>query len=156
MSYYVRAFCTSGDPPPLRTILDWVRSEGVSLDLDTENVTPDVDSSDWKEAELRYKPGNQPIVVDVTRSRDELLSEEIDEFLEFLEDTPDSTAKSKVLKHLRETDAIVAVQLLGDVDDEGHAAASTFLNFFVVNCGGLIQADAEGFYDGDEVIVELE
>jgi hypothetical protein len=83
-------------------------------------------------------------------------SGEIEEFLEFLEDAPDSTAKEKVLQHLRETKAIVATQLLGDVDDDDYAAAGTFLNFFVEHCGGMIQADAEGFYEGDELIVELE
>lgn len=156
MGYYVRAFCTSGDLPPLRTILESAKQQGMSVELETEHVAPDLDSPDWREAELRYKPGNQPIPVDVIRSRDELLSDEIEEFVEFLEDAPDSAAKDKVLQHLRETKAIVATQLLGDVDDDGYAAAGTFLNYFVEHCGGMIQADAEGFYEGDELIVELE
>jgi hypothetical protein len=156
MGYYVRAFCTSSNLPPLRTIFDWAKSEGVSLELDTEHVAADLDSPHWREAELRYKPGNQPIPVDVTRSTDELLSDEIEEFVEFLEDVPDSAAKEEVLQQLRGTKAIVATQLLGDVDDDSYAAAGTFLNFFVEHCGGMIQADAEGFYEGDELIVELE
>jgi hypothetical protein len=95
MGYYVRAFCTSSDLPQLRTILDWAKSEGVSLELDAEHVAADLDSSHWREAELRYKPGNQPIPVDVIRSADELLSDEIEEFVEFLEDVPDSEAKGR-------------------------------------------------------------
>jgi hypothetical protein len=156
MGYYVRAFCTSPELPPLRTVLEWVKSGGVSLELGTENVAVNLDSPDWREAELRYKVGNQSIVVDVTRSSDELLSDEIEEFVEFLEDVPESVEKQKVVKQLRQTKAIVATQLLGDVDDDGYTAAGTFISFFVEHCGGMIQADGEGFYDGDDVIVALE
>jgi hypothetical protein len=156
MGYYVRAFCTSSELPPIRTVFEWAKSEGVSLELDTEHTTADLDSPDWREIELRYKPGNQPIPVDVTRPVMNSFSDEIDEFVEFLDDVPDSAAKEKVLRQLRQTKAIVATQLLGDIDDDGYTAAGTFLNFFVGHCGGMIQADAEGFYEGDEVIVKLE
>jgi hypothetical protein len=156
MGYYVRAFCSSDEIPSLRAILDWANAAGVPLELDVDHVSPDLDAANWREAEIRYKPAKQPIQVNVTRSGDELLSEEVGEFVEFLEDVPESPARRKVLHHLKKTKAIVAAQLLGDVDDDGHLAAGTFLDFFTEHCGGKIQADAEGFYEGDELIVELE
>jgi hypothetical protein len=84
------------------------------------------------------------------------MQEELEEFVEFLEDLADSPEKQKVLDHLEQSKAVVAVQLLGDVDEAGYTAAGTFLTYFVDHVGGLIQADGEGFYDGDRLVVELE
>ena len=61
-----------------------------------------------------------------------------------------------MLDHLQQSKAVVAAQLLGDIDDDAYTAAGTFLAYFVEHCGGLIQADGEGFYEGDRLIVELE
>jgi hypothetical protein len=51
---------------------------------------------------------------------------------------------------------VTAIQLGNDVDDDGYEAAGAVLSFYVEACGGLIQADGEGFYDGEHVIVQLE
>jgi hypothetical protein len=45
--------------------------------------------------------------------------------------------------------------LLDDIDDDGYNAVATFLRYFVEYCGAMIQADGEGFYEGDRVLVEL-
>lgn len=51
----------------------------------------------------------------------------------------------------------VAAQLAtSDIDDDGYNALGYMLRYFVEHNGGMIQADGEGFYDGDEVIVALE
>ena len=117
-----------------------------------------LDDASWSEAEVVYKAGKQPLLVDVSRasSGDELLSDEVEEFVEFLEDVDDSPGKQKVLAHLADSRAVVGLQLLGDVDDDGYNAAGTFLCFFVEHCGAMIQGDGEGFYEGDRVILELE
>jgi hypothetical protein len=84
MSYYGRAFCTADDRLPLRTILDWAKPEGVSLEPAMEHLAADLDSPHRREAELRYKRGSWPISVELTRRGDELLSDEIGEFVEFV------------------------------------------------------------------------
>ncbi len=43
-----------------------------------------------------------------------------------------------------------------DIDDDGYDALGNLLAYFVENNGGMIQADGEGFYEGDRLIVELE
>src|ERR687888_98337 len=107
MGYYLRASCTSEDLPPLGRVLEWAAAQGVSLAL--EGLSPGLlDSAGWREAELRYKPGRQPLVVDVSRA-----------------------------------------------GDDGYDAVGVFLGFFVEHCGGMVQADAEGFYEGGQLIVEL-
>jgi hypothetical protein len=156
VGYHLRAFCTSEELPPLRPILEWAASQGVGLRL---AGGPEVlDDAGWREAELDYKPGKEPLVVDVSRasSGDELLAEEVEEFVEFLEDVDDSAEKGKVLAHLQASRAVVGAQLLGDIDDDGYNAVGVFLGFFVEHCGAMIQADGEGFYEGDRLLVELD
>lgn len=150
MGYYLRAFCTSADIPPLRTIFDWAEKQGVRL----EAPETDVDATGWEQAEVIYQPERSPIVAETNTG--ELLHEEVEEFVDFLEDVDDSPEKQKVLDHLEQSKAVVAAQLLGDIDDDGYTAAGEFLTYFVEHCGGLIQADGEGFYEGDKLIVEVE
>lgn len=150
MAYYLRAFCTSNDIPPLRTVLDWAASQGVRLDA----PKADLDTRTWEQAEVLYKPDRSPIVAEA--NADDLASEEAREFIESLDDVDESPEKQKVLGHLRQTRAIVAVQLRGDIDDDGYTAAGTFLTYFVEHCAALIQADGEGFYERERLIVELD
>jgi hypothetical protein len=149
MGYYLRVFCMSPEIPSLRAVFEWAEVRDVRLDA----PSADVDAPSWRQAEVVYKTGRQPFVAET--DADQLLREEVEEFVEFLEDVDDSSEKQKVLDHLEQSKAVVSTQLLGDVDDDGYAAAGTFLTFFVEHCGGLIQADGEGFYDGNRLIVEL-
>jgi len=50
----------------------------------------------------------------------------------------------------------VAQLATSDIDDDGYNALGNVLSYFVENAGGMIQADGEGFYDGDRVTVALE
>jgi hypothetical protein len=160
MAYYVRAFCKSAEPvPPLARILQWVRGRGPTLSLDPRSGRPNLEAEDWNQAELIYKEGKLPLIVEVSRANqpgEALLHEEIGEFEEFLEDVPESENKRKVLEHLAATRYIVAVQLpASDIDQDGYAANGWFMAYFAENCKGMIQADGEGFYEGNELIVEL-
>jgi hypothetical protein len=150
MGYYLRAFCTSDNIPPLRTVLDWADTQGVRL----EARAADLATPNWEQAELLYKPDKSPIIAEANAG--DLLREEVDEFVEFLEDVDESPEKKKVLEHLEQSKAVVAAQLIGNIDDDGYTAVGTFLTYFVDHCGGLIQADGEGFYEGDKLIVEVE
>lgn len=131
-------------------MFEWADGRGVHL----EAPSADLDAPGWEQAEIVYKSDRQPFVAELNTG--ELLREELEEFFEFLEDVADSPEKQKVLDHLEQSKAVVAAQLLGDVDDDGYTAAGTFLTYFVEHAGGLIQADGEGFYEGDRLIVEVE
>jgi hypothetical protein len=150
MGYYLRVFCTSEKLPALRDVFGWSASEGIEL----QAPSADLDARDWDQAEIIYKADKQPFVAE--RNTDELLREEVEEFIEFLEDVDDSPERDRVINHLRQSRAVVATQLLGDIDDDGYTAVGTFLSFFADHAGGLIQADGEGFYEGDRLIVELQ
>jgi hypothetical protein len=84
------------------------------------------------------------------------MKEEIGEFLEFIGRPGLSFKKRKVIEHLKKTRYIIACQLpTSDIDDDGYDANGDFLTYFVENCGGIIQADGEGFYEGSKLIVKL-
>jgi hypothetical protein len=153
MGYYLRAFCTSAELPPLGRVLAWTAAQGVSLALESSSPGA-LDSAGWRMAELGYKPGKRPLVVDASRAGIDV-SEEVEEFIELLGEVEESAKKRKVLALLRASRAVVAAQLLSDIDDDGYDAVGVFLGFFVEHCGGMIYADAEGFYEGDRLIVEL-
>ncbi|MBW3623203.1 MAG: hypothetical protein KY468_07305 [Armatimonadetes bacterium] len=157
MGYYVRVFCTGSEIPPLNAVLEWCAKEGVELKPDEHSGDVDLTSPGWYAIGLLYKEENSPLVVDLNRGVgivDCLFQAEINEFLESLEEAEDSSGRSKVLSHLKSSKYIVAVQLLNDIDDDGFHALDTFTRYFVEKCGGMVQADGEGFYDGDRLILE--
>jgi hypothetical protein len=156
VGYYLRAFCTSEDLPPLGRVFAWATARGVSLELEHEPDPGELDSAGWRTAEVRYQRGKWPLVVDVSRAADHGPPfEDVEEFVELLGEVDESADKRRVLAHLRASRAVVTVQLFSDVDDDGYDAVGAFLGFFVEQCGGMIQADFEGFYEGDRLIVEL-
>lgn len=164
MGYYVRAFCSASVPPPLAAVLDALAERGVHLAADA--VPPeDLRASDWEEVTLGFGPKKRPFVVTCDREASAghthtLMREEVQQFIEFLQDAPASPARKRVVDHLRATRFIIACRLPGaapaDDDEGGCAAGRAFLSYFVAHCGGLVQADGEGFYEGDRVVLAVE
>lgn len=159
VSYYVRAFCTHGDPPPLGPVLAYSAERGASLTLDPEISNPDVDDGDWEQVGVVYKENKASILFEVNRDEgdESLMREEIVEFIELLEDAPKGWNRRRVEKHLRKTRFIVSARLpVFDIDDDGYAALGHVLTYLVENNGAMTQADGEGFYEGGKVILVLD
>ncbi|WP_254507740.1 hypothetical protein [Anatilimnocola floriformis] len=150
MGYYVRAFCKASQLPSPAVLTEWLAGRAPEVHLDVEDPA----ASDWSHLELVYHPDRQPIVVEL--SGDEMVSDEVEEFIELIGKPGKSAHKRHVLDHLAQTKMVVACQLLGDIDDAGYEANYQFLSYFVEHCDALIQADGEGFYDGDKVIVRID
>lgn len=152
MSYYLRAFCTSAELPSPSEVLAWVGSQGIQVEVED---LPD----DWNcdDIPITYKPDKQPFLLElnVRSGQDSLCEEEIEEFIELLDDVEDSKKRKRVLEHLQATEFVAACQLLtSDLDDDGYDAAGTVMHYFVEHCGGMVQADGEGFYDGENLLIE--
>ena len=161
MGYFVRAFCTTGEAPAISRVLDFATKLGSTVRLDPDVTALDLADPTWDQVGVLYKDGKLPILVEVDRdgsgdNDDSLLKEEIEEFLEFVAEAPDNASRRKVEAHLRATKFIVAAQLAtSDIDDDGYNALGNLLGYFVERNGGLIQADGEGFYEGETLIVAL-
>ena len=175
MGYYFRAFCTSATVPELSLIQTWLRDRDSAAILDDPNHAVEIavsnadlqpilnlETSDWEQVAIFYRNGKLPILVTCDRNNDDednLLREEIEEFIESIESTKDSAGKTLVLEHLRATQFVIACQIpTSNIENNGHDANDDFLSFFVEHCGGMIQADGEGFYDssGSNLLVPLE
>jgi hypothetical protein len=157
MGYYVRAFCASETVPTPRTLLEYTKKKGFSLGLEAVGI--DMDNDNWEQLVWVYKDGKLPILMECNRntSEDCLFREEIDEFLDFIGKPGISLKKRRVIGHLKESKYIIACQLpTSDIDDDGHDATGTLLTYFVVNHSAIIQADGEGFYEGNKVVVAIE
>jgi hypothetical protein len=162
LGYFVRAFCTAGEAPAIARVLDFATKHGSTVRLDPDVNAPDVADASWDQVGVLYKDGKLPILLEVDRgdsgdSDDSLLKDEIDEFLEFVAEAPDNANRKKVEAHLRATKFVVGAQLAtSDIDDDGYNALGNLPGYFVEHNGGLIQADGEGFYEGETLIVAVE
>ncbi|MHC4867255.1 MAG: hypothetical protein ACYTEX_24535 [Planctomycetota bacterium] len=157
MGYFVRVFCRTEKVPTIGEVLNWVRARNIVLAASVGAKGVDVHSNKWERIELKYKEGNNPIVVEISEDtglQDCLFRKEIEEFIEMLAHVSPSLATRKVTKHLQKSKFIVANQLLSDIDEEGYMANDALLAYFVKYCQGMIQADGEGFYKGTKLIVE--
>src|SRR2546427_5767619 len=111
MGYYVRAFCTSPKVPELAAIQRWLRERGSTAVLDEPTHAVEVarsaapstpilalDTSEWEQVGVAYKPGRLPILAECSRddgTSESLLRQEVDEFIELIGDaTPDGDRKS--------------------------------------------------------------
>lgn len=65
------------------------------------------------------------------------------------------TAKAQVTAHLGQTQFVICCQLLGDITEQGFEANDALFEFFVQKYGGMIQADGEGFYGAEGLLVDL-
>jgi hypothetical protein len=68
VGYYLRAFCTSEDLPPLGRVFEWAAAQRVLFALENAPDPDELDSARWRWAELRYEHGKRPLVVDVSRA----------------------------------------------------------------------------------------
>ena len=157
MGYYVRAFCASEKVPTPRALLEYAKKKGIPLGLEGDGV--DIDNTNWEQLAWVYKDGKLPILMECNRdtSEDCLFREEIEEFIEFIGKPGLSVKKRRIIGHLKESKYIIACQLpTSDIDDDGYDANGMLLTYFVENHSAIIQADGEGFYEGDKVVVALE
>jgi hypothetical protein len=154
VGFYARALLRDTHAFGLRGLVDFAANEGVILRVEPSSA---VDDGGWREAELWAPGAAAPVEMDVSR-RDEpasLLHDEIAEFEDDLEDAdervPGGTAR--VREHLAATGAIVAVRVLTSDEREGSAIGNSVLDWYAQRDDVLFQVDAQGFYDGDELLV---
>ena len=147
MGYYMRYIVSDDRPIGLEDIRTVFAEAGTAYEVDGEET----------EATIAYE--GKPIGhVTLNVPGDGLFDEERDELIEFTQDGDDESAKDRVVNTLRDARAIVAVQVLfGDGDtDRTLDRLVPLWSWLQANRHGLIQADGEGYYDGQELILALE
>jgi hypothetical protein len=165
VSYYLRAFCTTDGVPTLGAILGSAASQGTVLTRDPSTppwTTEQLQDRPHDSVALCYHPDKPPsLVVDVDHADDlSGIAEEIEEFLERLEDVAPSPARDRIIRHLTRSRFIVAIRIPTSVLGTDHEealwqASDLLLDYFVQHSDGLIQADGEGFYEAGTLILKL-
>lgn len=157
VGYYVRALLERWEDLPLSDLIAFSREYGHELRPERPGETP-VDDPAWRQADLLGPKSSAPIEVEVALddgTADCLLRGELEEFREELEDSEGSRrARRMVAKHLDRTQAIVGVRVLASDSDNGLQDAWAVLAYYAQRSGVLFQADGEGFYKGEKLVVE--
>ena len=152
MPYYVRVLGIRDAPVAVDQLRHAVVSEGLAADFELESGAMDT----WSEILIKL-PGGDPIAV-LERNPvapGELAEEEIQEFLEEIEDARPSSAVRWLAAYLPRIKVIYAFQVLSTVDQgDGWSILEAVRTAVWSVCGGIIQADAEGFSneEGDHIL----
>ncbi|MFZ5556087.1 MAG: hypothetical protein ACOZDY_05105 [Pseudomonadota bacterium] len=143
MSYYMRFFIEGDRVPSDEDLVELFDEAGAGFKL-----------SDG----VLFRDAEDFAVIEVNRRGEELFDDEIREFRESLAEVPDGPGKARVARCLDAAGAVVAVQVLfgGRDADETLEALDPLWDTLFADYGGLMQADAEGFYDADDQVLELD
>lgn len=147
MGYYIRILTPSEKVPSLAKIRTFLAKAKLAATLSVETGTND----DWTQVLLAHKDG--PEIADIERnaaSSNDLVSEEIEEFLEEIADCKPASAVAWLAEYLPKVKTIYAFQLLSGTDvKNGWAILGGVKESIFGRVGGILQADAEGFTDED-------
>lgn len=142
MGYYMRFIVT--DP------------RGITQDEIAEGLADsDADLTLNEDGDLEVDEDSVCGQLDLNQKGESLFHEELQEFKEAIEDLPDDDNKARVRECLDNATAIVAVQVLSPIEESVEELEPLWAWLFE-NRKGLMQADAEGFYDSEGLILPEE
>ena len=156
---YTRVFCSRENHPPLKLLLDFLKSKG-QLPLVPKIDPAALDDWAWVHITLGYNREHKPIQLVCVRDRgsyQDAFQQERQYFLERLAAFDD--VESQVVRQcVADARFLVTTRLARtDMTDEGYDFNGWVLEFFQDNCNGLVQMDGQGFFSPKgELIVELD
>lgn len=158
MGYYTRVFCSSKRKPKIIDLINNLKSIG--FDIKSNLDEKDLENPNWTDFELIYDSERLPLLVELNEigKSHGLAEEEVNEFLEFIGKPKFlQLNKKKVISQLNKTYYIVCIQLpITDIIDKGYDVNGELMSYVANNFLGMIQADKEGFYCNNKLIVKLE
>lgn len=156
---YSRVFCQKENSPPLRLLIDFLKSRG-----QTPIVPPDLDESAleewaWVQVTLGYQRERKPIQLFCIRDRGsyrDVYDLEKKQFLDVLTAHSDIEAQL-VIEYVTRCRFILTTRMVeNDVTDEGYDFNGWILEFYQEQCNGIVQIDQQGFYSPKgELIVDM-
>ncbi len=154
--FYSRVFCQRKDPPPLRLLLDFLKSKS-QVPLIPQMAPEVLDEYSWVQVALGYHRERKPLQLFCIRNtgtyQDVFEQEQIgfSSHLSAFGDVEAELAKEFVVR----ANFIFATRILkNDITDEGYDFNGWILEFFQENCNGIVQIDGQGFFSpkGDLVV----
>ncbi len=155
---YSRVFCQRKDPPPLRLLLDFLKSKS-QVPLIPSMAPEALDEYSWVQVALGYHREQKPIQVFCIRNAgtyQDVFEQEREGFsaqLSAFDDVEAGLAKEFVVR----ANFILATRILtNDITEEGYDFNGWILEFFQDNCTGIVQIDGQGFFSPKgELVVEM-
>ncbi len=156
---YSRVFCLREDAPPLRLLLDYLKSKG-QIPLHPKMDQAALDDWAWVQISLGYNRENKPIQLFCLRDRGSYkdLLEKEREFFTDLVSVYDDVEAQLVRHYLEKARFLITTGYIkSDITEDGYDFNGWILQFYQENCDGIVQADGQGFFSpkGD-LIIEME
>ena len=156
---YSRVFCQKDNSPPLRLLLEFLKSRG-----QTPITPPDMDDAmldewAWVQVTLGYDHNKKPIQVFCARDRgsyQDVFEKEKELFLGLLS-AHDHIEAELVREYVNRSRFLLTTRFVqNEMTDEGYDFNGWILEFYQDQCNGIVQIDNQGFYSpkGD-LIVDL-
>jgi hypothetical protein len=152
---YVRVFCTSAEIPTINEVLNFVASKGIQLKVSPGSET-DTGTTPWGFIYLSYQDEQPAFTARLIITTNSAPEDELGDFIDAIEDVAEGIpGQHKVLQHLKATKYYVSILLSTNFEKRDWQAIAHFLSYFTTLCGGMIQNDAEGFYDGRKILLNF-
>lgn len=156
---YSRVFCMREDSPPLRLLLDFLKSKN-QIPLIPKMDPEALDDWDWVHISLGYHRERKPIRLFCVREHGtykDVYESEKSGFLEQLSVYDDVEAQI-AREFIAKCKFIATTQMVQkDVSEEGYDFNGWILEFFQENCNGIVQIDGQGFFSPKgELVVDME
>jgi len=155
---YSRVFCQKENSPPLRLLIEFLKSRGQLPITPPDMDQAGLDEWAWVQVGLGYHRDRKPIQLFCVRDRGsykDVFEQEQKYFLELLSSFDDIEAHLAT-EYVTRSRFILTTQMQADVTEDGYDFNGWILEFYQENCNGLVQVDAQGFFSPQgELIVDL-
>jgi hypothetical protein len=143
MGYYIRVLALQNEGPPVSALEKLLKRAGLSCSIEIDAI-----EESWKQITVLRDNGETVTVIERSPvAPNSLGSAEIGEFIDGLADARPTSAADWLRSFLPTVKAVFAFQILNGArkDDDGWAMVHTVQNAIWGHCGGILQADGEGF-----------
>jgi hypothetical protein len=156
---YSRVFCQKENSPPLRLLLEFLKSRGQAPITPPNMDDAMLDEWAWVQVTLGYDRNSNPIQVFCARDRgsyQDVFGKEKELFLGLLSAHDDIEA-GLVREYVNRARFLLTTRFVqNEMTDEGYDFNGWILEFYQDQCNGIVQIDNQGFFSpkGD-LIVDL-
>ena len=156
---YCRVFCQREEPPPLRLLLDFLKSKN-QVPLIPKMDAEALEDWSWAQITLGYHRERKPIQLFCVRNRGtykDVFEQEQAGFSSQLSAFGDQEA-ALAREFVDRAKFILTTQFAkNDITDEGYDFNGWIVEFFQDNCTGIVQIDGQGFFSPKgELVVDMQ
>jgi len=156
-SYTLRVFARSPRPPSLQSIIDHLRRRG--FEARSEPGSRAAIHEDWQRCRLFYADRKLPLTLErQSLHGDAPLPDRLRALMDATTTAKDKRGRQRVLDFLAQSNQVFELTLPPDFDWHmaRHLISTELLNYLEQETDGMIQADEEGYYQRNRLILRLD